>query len=116
MAEPDRQLSPDEAQAMHDASGFTAWVLTGCDPRFPGNLVARANSTTPEGGQLLGAVLVADTLEALRAQLPRGVSPTGSDVPSPTPCSTRTADISGARPIDTRDARSGQNRSVLWRA
>lgn len=74
MAEPDRQLSPDEAQAMQDAGSVAAWVLTGCDPRYPGKLVARAHSATHEGGQFLAAVLVADTLEALRAQLPHGVS------------------------------------------
>jgi len=49
-------------------------VLTGCDPRYPGKLVARTHSAMPEGGQFLAAVLIADTLEAFRAQLPHDVS------------------------------------------
>lgn len=74
MEESDRQLSPAKAQAMQNASSVAAWVLTSCDPRYPGKLVARTHSATPEGGQFLAAVLVANTLEALRTQLPRGIS------------------------------------------
>ena len=70
----DQRLSPAEAQAMQDRERFTAWVLTGGDPRHPGKLVARALSASPKGCKFITAVLVADTLEALRAQLPRGVS------------------------------------------
>ena len=59
---------------MQDRDHLTAWVLTGCDPRHPGKLVARALTASHEGGKFIAAVLVADTLEALRAQLPSGVS------------------------------------------
>ena len=74
MADTDQRLSPAEAQALQDRDRLMAWVLTGCDPQHPGKLVARALSASPEGGRFVAAVLVADTLEALRAQMPTGVS------------------------------------------
>lgn len=70
----DRQLSSTEVQAMQEAGDVAAWVLTSCGPRYPSKLVARAHSAPPEGGQSLGAVLVANSLEALCAQLPHGIS------------------------------------------
>lgn len=74
MAEMDRLLSQAQAQAMQEAGEAGAWVLTSGDPRHPGKFVARGHSVTFDGGSLLAAVLVADTLEALRAQLPAGVA------------------------------------------
>ncbi len=73
-AQPDRILTPAEAQAMQDRGETAAWVVTGCDPRHPGKLVARPHTCAPDGGRYLACVLVSDSLANLRARMPAGVS------------------------------------------
>ena len=77
LAEQDRVLTPGEAQALQDRGGAAAWVVTGCDPRHPGWLVARPHTCAHDGGRFLPCVLVSQTLANLRAQLPAGVSRRG---------------------------------------
>ncbi len=48
-AQPDRILTPAEAQAMHDRGEAAAWVVTCCDPRHPGKLVARPHTCAHDG-------------------------------------------------------------------
>lgn len=67
-------MLPTEAQALQDQGQVAAWVHTDRDPRHPGKVVARTHASTHEGGHPLTFVLVADTLTALRAQRPAGVS------------------------------------------
>jgi len=73
-AQPDRILTPAEAQAMQDRGEAAAWVVTGCDPRHPGKLVARPHTYAHDGGRYLACVLVSDSLANLRARMPAGVS------------------------------------------
>ena len=70
----DRELSPNEAQAIQDQQSSLAWFLTACDPRHPGKHVARPHTSARDGGRFLSTVLLSDTLENLRARLPAGVS------------------------------------------
>ncbi len=70
----DRELSPNQAQAIQDQQSSLAWFVTACDPRHPGKHVARPHTSAHDGGKFLAAVLVSDTLENLRARLPAGVS------------------------------------------
>lgn len=62
---------------MQDRSEVAAWVLTGCDPRHPGKLVARPHTCEHDGGRFLAFVLLADSLSNLRARMPAGVSRRG---------------------------------------
>lgn len=77
VASPDHVLTPAEAQALHDRGEAAAWVVTGCDPRHPGKLVARPHTCAHDGGRFLACVLVADSLSNLRARMPAGVSRRG---------------------------------------
>ena len=76
-ARPDHILTPAEAQALQDRGEAAAWVVTGCDPRYPGKLVARPHTCAPDGGRYLACVLVSDSLANLRARMPAGVSRRG---------------------------------------
>lgn len=73
-----------DAQAMQDQGKVAAWVLTACDPRHPGKLVARPHTCAHDGGQLLSLVLLSGTLDNLRARLPAGVS-RRTELPFPMP-------------------------------
>jgi len=54
-----------------------AWVVTGCDPRHPGKLVARPHTCEADGGRFLTCVLVSGSLANLRARMQVGVSRRG---------------------------------------
>ncbi len=49
-------------------------MVTGCDPRHLGWLVARPHTFAPDGGRLPACVLVSDSLANVRARMPAGVS------------------------------------------
>ena len=71
-------MTPADAQALQDdatARGtWPAWVLSGADLEYPGQLVARAHTADHTGGVYLPGALVADTLDDLRAMLPAGLT------------------------------------------
>ena len=75
--QPDRILTPAEAQVLQDRGEAAAWVVTGCNSRHPGRLVARPHTCAPDGGRFLACVLVSDSLANLRARMPAGVSRRG---------------------------------------
>ncbi len=67
------QLTRTTTQAVQDdATARGRWVIwiVACDAARPGQVTARAHTTDPHGGRYLPVVLVADTLDALRRQLP----------------------------------------------
>lgn len=51
-----------------------AWVVSGVDLEYPGRFVARVRTADHQGGVYLPGALVAETLDALRAQLPAGLT------------------------------------------
>jgi len=53
---------------------WLVWVLTTADLEHPGRLVARAHLANHHGGAVQPGALVADTLDALRAMLPAGLT------------------------------------------
>jgi len=59
---------------VQDRGEAAAWVVTCCDPRHPGKLVARPHTCAPDGGRFLACVPVSDSLANLRARMPAGVS------------------------------------------
>lgn len=67
-------MTPAEAQALQDdATGrgtWLAWVVSNSDVDYPGRLTARAHTADHHGGVYLPGVLVASTLDDLRAMLP----------------------------------------------
>jgi len=75
--QPDHMLTPAEAQALQDRGEAAGWVVTGCDPRHPGRLVARPHTCASDGGRFLTCVLLSDSLANLRARMPAGVSRRG---------------------------------------
>ncbi len=46
--QPDHILTQAEAQALQDRGEAAAWVVTSCDPRHPGRLVARPHISAPD--------------------------------------------------------------------
>lgn len=71
-------MTPAEAQAMQDEAAahgrWLTWLLTGADLEHPGRTTARAYVADHHGGSMLPGALVADTLDALRAMLPAGLT------------------------------------------
>ena len=52
------------------------WFVSTIDPEHPGKTVAWAIAADPHGGTRLPGLLVADTLDQLRAMLPAGLTRT----------------------------------------
>ena len=71
-------LTDADAQALHDGAvargTWLAWVVSNADLEHPGRFVARAHTCDHHGGVYLPGALIADTLVALRAQLPAGMT------------------------------------------
>jgi len=71
-------LIPTDAQAIQDdalAHGrWLIWFVTATDLEHPGRLTARAHVADHHGGTILPGVLVANTLDELRAMLPAGLT------------------------------------------
>lgn len=71
-------MTPADAQALQDdatARGtWLAWVVSGADLEHPGRLTVGAHTADHHGGVYLPGALVAETLEALRVQLPAGLT------------------------------------------
>jgi hypothetical protein len=70
------QLTPPAAQAVQDdATARGVWVIwiAATDAAHPGQITARAHTADHHGGSYLPGVLVADTLDELRQQLPSGL-------------------------------------------
>lgn len=71
-------MTPTDAQVLqNDAIArdtWLTWVVTDADAEHPGKVVARAYEATHHGGKLLPGALMADTLDALRAMLPPGLT------------------------------------------
>ena len=66
------------AQSMQDAAldarTWLMWFITAADPAHPGKVTARAFTADHHGGAQLPGVLVADTLDGLRATMPAGLT------------------------------------------
>lgn len=58
-----------------DAHTWLTWFITAADPAHPGKVTARAHTEDHHGGVQLPGVLVADTLDELRAMMPAGLTP-----------------------------------------
>lgn len=58
-----------------DATARGVWIswIVGTDAAHPGQVTARAHTADPHGGRYIPGVLVADTLDELRQQLPAGL-------------------------------------------
>jgi len=73
-------LTPADAQAMHDDAAvrgkWLTWALSATDTEHPGKYVVRAYEANHQGGTLLPGVLIADTLDELRAMLPANLTQT----------------------------------------
>lgn len=72
------KLTPADAQALQDdttARGvWLLWFVTNADLEYPGRLVARAHTADHQGGAYLPGALIADSLDKLRALLPKGLT------------------------------------------
>jgi hypothetical protein len=73
----ERHLTATTARAVHDTAitpgQVPMWFVFSADPAFPGKVTARGYVADHRGGVLLG-VLVAATLDELRAMLPAGLT------------------------------------------
>lgn len=71
-------MTPTDAQVLHNnakARGtWLVWIVTAVDMEYPGQVTARARTADHQGGTFLPGALVADTLDALRAMLPAGLT------------------------------------------
>jgi hypothetical protein len=71
-------MTPAEAAAIHARAsanhGLVMWFVTLTDPAHPGRAVAYAIKGDTSGGHRLPGELVADTIEAVRAMLPAGLT------------------------------------------
>jgi len=52
---------------VQDQGETAIWVVTGCDPCYPGKLVARPHTCRQDGGRFVTCVLMSDSLANLRA-------------------------------------------------
>lgn len=71
------QLTPPATQAVQDdATARSVWVIwiVATDTAHLGQVTAGAHTADPHGGRYLSIVLVADPLDALRRQLPSGLT------------------------------------------
>ena len=59
--------------AQDDARDRWLWFISTTDPTYPGKAVAWAIPADPHGGTRQPGMLVADTLDELRAMLPAGL-------------------------------------------
>ena len=70
-------MTPTEAQEAQDdawrAGRWLMWFVSTSQPDYPGKAVAWARVADPQGGLLVPGLLVADTLDELRAMLPLGL-------------------------------------------
>src|SRR3954470_9081002 len=68
-------LTPAQAQRAQNAAQATGrwivWFVSTSDPEHPGKAVAWAVVADPQGGTRVAGELVANTLDQLRAMLPR---------------------------------------------
>ena len=71
-------MTPADAQALQDGATargtWLAWIVTAADLEHPGKITARAHTDDHQGGVYLPGALVADTLKALQALLPAGLT------------------------------------------
>jgi len=71
-------MTPADAQRIQDqaraAGCWLMWFVSTSDPEHPGKAVAWAITADPTGGTLAPGLLVADTLDELRAMLPAGLT------------------------------------------
>jgi hypothetical protein len=50
------------------------WLVTDADLEYPGRFVARAHTADHQGGTYLPGALVAESLDDLRQQIPKGLT------------------------------------------